>query len=124
MEKNYAKEQAKNQLDSIIEMTTRLTSRSDTISDRAREEIQEDALEVGTRKDYNGTRGYMILLCTGGPAVRIEGDLNEYDEPETAELQYQDWGTPWTKYYTENANEDKALLLYASQFYFGKEGEE
>ena len=26
---------------------------------------------------------------------RLIGALNEYGEPETAELQMQDWGVPW-----------------------------
>jgi hypothetical protein len=30
---------------------------------------------------------------TGGPAVRITGDLADYGEPETASIEYQDWFT-------------------------------
>ena len=33
-----------------------------------------------------------ILLTTGGPACRVLIDLEE----DTAQLQVQDWGTPWT----------------------------
>lgn len=58
--------------------------------DQAREAIAQDALSVEIRSDWHtpGSEGeagqYMILLCTGGPACRIVGDLNEYKEPETA----------------------------------------
>src|SRR5690606_36741655 len=55
---------------------------------------------------------YRILLCTGGPAVQIVGDLNRYNEPESARLQYQDWFTPWTDYPTTQ-KEDEAMMEYA-----------
>ena len=94
--------------------------------EEARERIQEDALEVQVRTDWYSpgdadwsTKQFYILLCTGGPAVRIIGELNEYGEPDRAWLEYQDWGTPWT----ERANESgdmKALLAYAACFYFGE----
>lgn len=61
---------------------------------------------------------YRILLCTGGPAVRIVGEFNHYREPVTAKLEYQDWSTPWTEYPT-NRKEDEALLQYAQEFYYG-----
>jgi hypothetical protein len=38
---------------------------------------------------------FMILLCTGGPAVRIRGELDRYSEPEKPRIEYQDWFTPW-----------------------------
>ena len=59
---------------------------------------------------------YEILLSTGGPAIRIHGGLNQYCEPETAELQAQDWGTQWTRV-PDTA--EPTLLVYARQFYFG-----
>jgi len=31
-----------------------------------------------------------ILLCTGGPVVRIVGDLSQHHEPDSARLEYQD----------------------------------
>lgn len=53
--------------------------------DEARQRIQEDPLSVEVRKDWY-TPGdepekpseFCILLCTGGPAVRLLGDLNEH----------------------------------------------
>ena len=95
--------------------------------DEARERIQENALSVEVRADWHQPGGedtkpteYKILLCTGGPAVRIIGDLNEYQEPETARLEYQDWFTPWEKYRDTTSEEDDKLLTYARQFYFGE----
>jgi hypothetical protein len=41
---------------------------------------------------------YRILLCTGGPAVQITGNLSSYNEPAAATLQHQDWFLPWTDY--------------------------
>lgn len=56
---------------------------------------------------------YQILLCTGGPAVRIVGDLA--GRPDSARLEYQDWGTPWTPYYLDS-DEESAVMEFASRF--------
>lgn len=89
----------------------------------ARERIQGDALEVAVRSgwyspgsDDNDPQEFFILLCTGGPACRIRGELNQHGEPDRAWLEYQDWGTPWTKYF--DADQD-VLLAYSRQFCFG-----
>lgn len=120
--------------------------------DAALEAIQEHPLSVLVRSGWYSMDGkemgtkepveYEILLCTGGPAVRIQGDLDNYGQPKDARLEYQDWGTPWTEYrytyqYTsENcpgrpcsnvcdhvgippSNHVDTLLTYAQQFYFG-----
>jgi len=60
---------------------------------------------------------FCILLSTGGPALRIMGELDEHCQPTRAYLQYQDWGTPWTDYYETGIGE--VLLKWASVFYFG-----
>ena len=93
--------------------------------DAAEEAIHEDPLEVSIREGWKTPGGepysgeeYKILLCTGGPAVRIIGDLNQYEEPETVRLQYQDWFTPWENYHLDNGDRD-TLLSYARCFYFG-----
>lgn len=103
-------------------------------ADAAREAIQESALsvevrtpwmQVGRRPEIDGVpfAEYKILLTTGGPALRLVGELDQYGEPETARLEYQDWGTPWTQMFTYE--EEKrlkytgALLTYARQFYYG-----
>ena len=95
--------------------------------DAARQVIQEDPLSVEVRsgwhtlgdKDGIKPEEYTILLCTGGPACRIIGTLNEYQEPETARIEHQDWGTPWTEYRLD-ADEEAVVLTYARQFYFGE----
>lgn len=64
---------------------------------------------------------FRILLCTGGPAVQIVGELSEHGEPvaEKIQLQGQDWFQPW-----QNAvisDEDRQVLArYAQCFYFGE----
>lgn len=67
---------------------------------------------------------YQILLCTGGPAVRIVGELGNDSEPETARIEYQDWGTPWTEYRghysTDKPDVEAVLLSYARQFWYGE----
>jgi len=95
--------------------------------DEARQAIEEDALSVEVRSDWYSpgssdadTRPaqFCILLCTGGPACRIMGELDEHLEPHRAWLEHQDWGTPWTQYYEPGIQE--ALLAYARCFYFGE----
>jgi len=93
----------------------------------AHQVITEDALSVEVRSDWHnpGQKGedtdYLILLCTGGPAVRITGSLDQYGQPASAILEYQDWFTPWTEYFTKGS-EREALLSYARCFYFGEGG--
>jgi len=91
--------------------------------DAAYDNIQEHPLSVEVRSGWHNPgeesepEEFQILLCTGGPAVRIMGELNEHGEPDRAWLEYQDWGTPWTHYYEEGAGD--VLLTYCQQFYFG-----
>ena len=89
--------------------------------DQARERIEEDALSVEVRSGWvtpgseMTPEDFAILLTTGGPAVRIRGELDEHSEPYRAWLEVQDWGKPWTQYYP--ADQD-TLLTYARCFYF------
>lgn len=84
--------------------------------------IQDDALSVEVRSDWQGVgetlepTEFTILLTTGGPAVRIMGELDR-NEPSRAWLEVQDWGTPWTRYF--DADQD-VLLAYSRCFYFGE----
>lgn len=115
---------------SVVEMAEALeTARNDQDDDAeeaAREVIEQDALSVEVRggwripgADGDGAEEYRILLTTGGPAVRIVGDLSQYGEPETAFLEVQDWGTQWTRFPV--TSEAAAMLLtYAGCFYFGE----
>lgn len=61
---------------------------------------------------------FLLLLCTGGPAVRVVGELDAHNEPDKARLEYQDWGTPWTEYWLDSEDEE-VLLAYCQLFYFG-----
>lgn len=91
---------------------------------KARESIEEDPLSILVRSDWHfpGSESedveYEILLCTGGPACRIVGELGIYSQPDNAEIQYQDWFTPWERYTETTSEEDEALLTYARTFYF------
>lgn len=89
--------------------------------------IVESVLSTEVRSDWQRdvedwtASEYRILLSTGGPATRITGTFNEYGEPETARLEYQDWFTPWTAWgqsYGE-VGESELLVEFARQFYFG-----
>jgi hypothetical protein len=93
-----------------------------TDEDAARDNIQEDPLEVQVRSDWTNpgetleAGEFMILLCTGGPAVRIVGELDR-GTPCRAWLEYQDWGTPWTQWFGASSD---TLCEYAANFFFGE----
>ena len=78
-------------------------------------EVKNDWHDVNSHDEYRYPTHYKLLLGTGGPAVQIVGELNEHGEPETAELQGQDWFTPWER--TKEQDED-ILLQFARFFYF------
>lgn len=108
----------------LLELETAAGDCSDR--DDAEQRIHEDALSVEIRSDWH-TPGdgegsapseFQILLCTGGPAVRIRGALDQYGEPCRAWIEYQDWFTPWTERINQPGDHD-ALLTYARCFYFG-----
>ena len=93
----------------------------DNICEAIREMVLEDALSVQVRTEWHSLGDdpelgqYKILLCTGGPAVQIRGDLCG-DQPEHAYLEFQDWFTSWEPYEDTTEDEDAALLWYADQF--------
>lgn len=126
MEKQELKEKLRPYFDSIKEMVTALNEARETDNETALEEaeqvIQDDPLSVQVRSGWSGVgeplepSEYEILLCWGGPAVRIVGELNEYKEPETANLEFQDWSISWEGCYFD----EDVLLQYARQFYFGE----
>lgn len=155
-----AKAQGQAQFDSIREMVEELRRAESAMSvafttgigrsledaaDAVRQRIHEDALSVEVRsgwvapgawdaamgRDRAKPEEYRILLCTGGPACQIVGEVSEHGEPETARLQVQDWFTPWTDFYPETGNPERPgglavedaeviLLEYARCFYFGE----
>lgn len=94
--------------------------------DKARERIQEDALSCLVRSGWyspgdsdadKAPSDFELLLTTGGPAVRIRGELGANMEPSRAWLEVQDWGKPWTQYFQAS---QETLLTYARCFYFGE----
>ena len=129
-----ARSQARAQLDTLVEMVEALND--DLVWRKlflleeweemdAAEAIQEDPLEVSVRGSWQSPgiepefTEYQIILCTGGPAVRITGDLDNYGQPADAKLEYQDWFTPWETYHDVSEDEQAALDTYVAQFYFG-----
>jgi hypothetical protein len=61
--------------------------------------IRSDWHEVGAESTYSE---FEILLSTGGPAVRVLGDLDSYSEPYRPGLQFSDWGVSWTDHPESN----------------------
>lgn len=94
--------------------------------DEAERRIQEDALEVQVRGDWhtpgdeegNEPVEFYILLCTGGPACRIMGELGQHNEPTRAWMQFQDWFTPWVDYFGDDTFtvDQDVLLTYCRQY--------
>jgi hypothetical protein len=78
--------------------------------------VRSDWHEPGLSSETGGE--YEILLCTGGPAVRITGPLTSYEEPDDAYLQCQDWGTRWQPVALDHDTQ-LALQDFARNFYFG-----
>ena len=120
---DHAKEQAQAQYESIVEFVDRLRSGDD---DEVMDEIYADALSVQLRSDWENRADKFqageteILLCTGGPAVRIRGEL-ENGEPSSAKLQHQNWFTAlFSLGQTGHEADEKILLTYTRCFYFGE----
>jgi len=117
----HARSQAEGKLKSIMALMDKVHHAEYHDMDAIEEEIFNSPLSVEVRSDW-ATPGkdlvpmnYRLLMTTGGPAVKITGSLNEEGMPETAELEYQDWGTPWTTY-PLNSEELQAILEFAQYF--------
>ena len=69
--------------------------------DEALERLENNPLEILFRSDWEYDTDhftpseFVILLCSGGPAVRIRGELDHNGYPSRAWVEYHDWGTPW-----------------------------
>ena len=139
-EKNHARDNALAWLESIADMLERygvdedktneegdVIETADEIREKAQTEIEESPLSVQVRggwgdpgsDDLGDPVEFEILLSTGGPALRIRGDLDEYKQPSRAYLQFQDWGTPWTDFFGTEQDR-KNLLEFAQVFYYGE----
>jgi len=124
-EKNHAIENGKGWMQSIMDWSALLLASDDDIREATIEEIYQSPLSVTVREGWKTVGGqsdleeFQILLSTGGPALRIVGDINAFGGASNVIMQWQDWGTPWTEYVTTE-DEDNALLAYCNQFYFGE----
>jgi len=128
-EKSYARENAEACLENIHLLVEALKGDGEALG-KVREDygcgpdqaILEYPLSVEVRTEWHSVgsddavpKQYKLLLTTGGPACHIVGDLDEYNEPETARLEYQNWYTPWTQLSISDSDEE-ALLTFARQF--------
>jgi hypothetical protein len=121
-----ARENAKGWFASIEDMLEAFDKAETNNNDReaAERTIHESVLSVMVRDAWHApgqpvedaAEEYEILLSTGGPALRIYGKLDRWSQPESAELQMQDWFLPWTRYVCDEAK----LVEFASKFYFGE----
>lgn len=91
-------------------------------ADQARECIQEDALSVEVRSGWQSAgetlepSEFRIVLCTGGPHVEIQGELDANNEPDRVRILYSDWGTSGELFDFDH----DAVLSYARCFHFGE----
>lgn len=131
----HARANARSWYNSIVEMVEALAqadaNRDGIAQDSAREAITESVLSVEVRRPWQCAGGeieppveYRILLTTGGPALKLTGELSEHGEPETAELQMWDWGLPWRAWWPPRIaarnGYRETLLAFARCFYFGE----
>lgn len=118
-----ALDQARAQLDSILDMVERYNT--PTGNDEVFDEIQADPLEITVRSNWEGVgksmrpAEYRILLCTGGPAVMLTGELDDFLQPASVRLEYQDWFLPWARY-PLTQEQSNACMTYANCFYYGE----
>jgi hypothetical protein len=124
-EENHAISNARGWMESIKDWSALLLSSDDDIREAAQDEVYQSPLSVTVREGWKIPGGeseleeFQILLSTGGPALRIIGDIGAYGIARNPVIQWQDWGTPWTEYVTTE-EEDEALLTYCQQFYLGE----
>jgi hypothetical protein len=96
------------------------------VAEAIEETMREAPLSVDVRSGWH-TPGedadpeeFQVLLTTGGPALRIMGELDQWSEPARCWLEIQDWGTPWTRYFSRSAERATALRWFASLFSYGQ----
>ena len=121
----HAIDNARAWLEEIKEMVTAL--KASGFHDEARQRIEESVLSVTVRGGWHtpgdaeaaAPEEYQILLSTGGPALRILGELEQVEPDDGPNLQWQDWGVPWTAYPLDS-DEMEAVAAFARCFYFGE----
>ena len=138
-EKNHALTNCVGQLETIKELYRNYQEAESNddyeAQDAIREEALNDALSVEFRSGWSANsedmkaEEFKILLSWGGPACRIIGKLDQYNQPTDIEIQYQDWGTPWENlvlnpHYADLniniTNDAEALEWFCNCFYFGQ----
>ena len=123
MTTNEGQEQAAAQYAAIVQLLADLDAAEDSDDeDGARQRIADHPLSVMVRSDWTqpgdpmDAAEFQILLCTGGPAVRIVGELDR-GAPCSARLDYRTWDTPWLPYFGALP---AVLCDYAANSYFGE----
>jgi len=102
---NHAITNCKGKLENIIELYKLSQQEADWNDDRdIEEEARDEALDVCWKSDdwqpvadnanFTPTKG-RVLLTIGGPACQVVCDIED-GYPVNPEIQWQDWGTPWT----------------------------
>jgi len=129
-----SRQQALVKVESIVEMVKRLKEARESGDQQAIDEAQDliysNPLSVQVRtawEDPNRLQKpdidvqpteYKILLCTGGPSVRIRGNLNEYGEPKNTYVEHNDWFDGWAQI-TLDKEQKEAIIEYVRNFYYG-----
>lgn len=91
--------------------------------DSITERLRESVLAVDVRSGWQQAGRPLepdelqLLLCTGGPAVRVWCRLGAGGEPQGCRLQFQDWFTPWE---TFGDADSAALDWFAGLLYCGE----
>lgn len=93
-----------------------------TDADELRQRIEEMPLAIAVRDGWRSPgeeradpEEFEILLSTGGPALRIFGDIGGAHS-----LQWQDWFTPWTDFHETTTEQDEAIERFVGLFWFGE----
>lgn len=118
----HATQNAESWVESIVKMLASYDAATDGDERNCAENaILDSILSVLVRNAWrdpgltdSDVEEFELLLTIGGPGLRIVGTLHDYT-PETASLEWQDWGTPWTLH---PAGEEM-LLRFAGFFWYG-----
>ena len=98
-------------VDEIVGDMAKLKDLKGDAYDKKREELEQECYGI------NVTKHYEMTLAGGVPAMWIEGQLGEFNEPETARITSA-WWSPIRELHLTGAEED-ALLNYTRLHYFG-----
>ena len=118
-----SRHQAEVQLASIKAMLEAVANATDDEREAARTAIYDDPLAVDVRSGWVNVWAaefepveYRVLLCTGGPAVQLEGELDDRNQPYNVQLQHQDWSDP-SQTVPLTAEDTETLLNYVRHFF-------